>query len=109
VRGKAGVYYAVSTDGGKSFGEAQPLTGDQPVSQVSEARDSRGGAWVAWEDARNDEILLGHADENGKFVMLQKAEQPGTLPALAALDGTRALTWRDGDAVRVLITEQTSF
>lgn len=101
---RAGVYYAVSTDRGASFGDAQPLTGDQPVTQVAEARDGQGGAWVAWEDVHNKRIRMGHADETGRLVMLHDTVEPGTMPALASLDGTRALAWRDGKSVRVLIT-----
>lgn len=46
---RRGVHYAASTDGGRTFGPAQPLARGGPIAQVSAEADGES-VWIAWEE-----------------------------------------------------------
>ncbi|MBV9774362.1 MAG: exo-alpha-sialidase [Gemmatimonadetes bacterium] len=102
--GHPGLFYAVSTDGGRSFGAPVPLvTGEWvPPSQVRVVADG-DGAWVAWDDRREQakKVYLGRVSDGEVRVV---DSRPGTLPDLAITGGARSLAWRDGEAVRVQVS-----
>jgi hypothetical protein len=104
--GRAGLYYATSTDRGASFGSPVPiLTSDAlPPSQLALAADGRGGISIAWEDRRTAERTIRLARIERGSVTGATLALAGTTPALAAAAGTTALAWLDGEAVRVRIT-----
>jgi hypothetical protein len=97
-----GIYHAVSTDGGGSFGAATPLiTGDGiPASLVSLAADEEGAVWAAWDDrrARPARVKVARISD-GKIA--RAAVTPGRTPSLAIAAGKRVLAVLDEKAVRV--------
>jgi len=91
-----GVFYAVSSDGGKSFGPPLALLRDGwvPYADVRLALDQAGNAWVAFADRRGDvdQIRLVRINIDGS---VSSAEPwPGVSPDLATRpDGSVVLTW----------------
>ena len=81
-----GVYYAVSTDEGRSFSPPVPVLADEwvPPGDVQLVVDDRDRAWVAFEDRRADEedrIQVVRIDPGGK--QTPSSAWPGTAPDLA--------------------------
>lgn len=107
AEGRAGIHYAVSTDGGASFGRPVPLTAVNGIatSQVKAAGDD-GAAWLAWED-RSAGGRTPRLTRTGRGGLRDVAEPAasGLLPEIA-VEGTRiALAWQDGEAVRLAVYE----
>ncbi len=95
AEGRAGIYYAVSTDQGESFSEPLALLTDEwvPYADVKLALDSHDNAWVAFEDRRGetDLIHLARVAQNG---MVSRAEPwPGTIPDVAAHGDWGVVAW----------------
>ncbi len=99
----AGMYHAVSSNGGRTFASAAPLLagGWVPPSQVALAPDGHDGAWVAWEDRREEapSFLLSNA-RAGNAQAGDPVVTPGSNPAIAPLNGGAVVAWLEGDAVR---------
>lgn len=102
---KAGLYYAVSDDGGASFGEAQVLAKDVPVAQASVTVDEDGSAWIAWENPGKDCVCLTRADRNGVLHHAATDTLPGAGPSIVTANGTRALAWRDGKSIQLRVMQ----
>lgn len=90
-----GIYYAVSSDNGKSFAKPIALLTDEwvPYADVKLSLDSHDNAWVAFEDRRGDTDLihLVRVDRNGTVT---RAEPwPGTIPDVAARDDSAVVAW----------------
>lgn len=100
-----GLFHAVSTDGGRTFGAPRALVeGPVTTSHARLARDDDGFVWIAWDDRRPGEGRIRVARARGAHEWEEVApEEPltGTLPAVSASSGRVAVTWLDGDAVRV--------
>lgn len=91
--GRAGLWHAVSTDGGATFAAptalAVPAVG---LGQVRAATDASGRAWLAFEDGDGVRLLAaGSADT---------LRVDGEAAALAAAAGP-TLVWDDGARIRV--------
>jgi hypothetical protein len=101
-----GVYHAVSTDAGRSFGTRHEiLVGPWvPPSRVQLATDPAGGVWAAWEDGTGDEpvVRLARLEAGGRAGPIV-ATHGGRAPALAAGPAGPVLAWLDGEAVRVRV------
>lgn len=104
-----GAYYAISADGGRSFGAPTRLTppGPIPTTQVALASDAEGNVWVAWEDPEGElpSIRLARS-ENGALRSVRTGAPTGMLPSLWAEDGRLAIAWLDGEAVKILRTDE---
>lgn len=93
---RPGVYYAVSTDRGKSFSAPLVLLTDAwvPYADVKLAVDGSDRAWVAFEDRRddrNEQVVLTRIDP--RAVPTRLGSWPGHAPDVAARAGTVRLVW----------------
>lgn len=103
VEGRAGVFHAVSTDGGRSFRGPHALARADVVAPSLAKLDAAGGAvWVAWEDRTGPErrLRVGHARNGGAPRAFDVALGPGVAPALAATDDLAVVVWLEEEAVR---------
>jgi hypothetical protein len=99
-RGEAGVWYARSDDGGRSFTSQALATGEhsQPA-HVQLATASGGHVLVAWDDglAESPRILLRQSrDGGGRFgpaEVVSGAGQAATFPVLAVVGDSVAVAW----------------
>src|SRR5690606_16103136 len=102
---RQGVYHAVSTDGGVTFGEPRALLagGWVPVSLVRLAAGPDGSVWSVWDDRRAEQrrVTIARAGESGVKVL--DDDVPGGAPAVAAAAGTAVVAWLDGEAVRARV------
>lgn len=91
-----GVYYALSSDGGKTFSDPLELLGDKwiPYGDVKLSLDRKDQAWVVFEDRRSDEdqIRLVRVDPERRAASFS-ATWPGTAPDVTAADGWALVTW----------------
>lgn len=103
--GRAGLYHAVSHDGGATFGSPMPVLAAEalPPSQIALAPTTRGALLIAWEDRRHPERKIRTALLHGGRFTEARATLAGATPDLAHAHGTTALAWLDGGAVRVRI------
>jgi hypothetical protein len=101
--GAQGLYYAVSSDGGRSFGDPTALvTGDfVPPSQARLATGAGGAVWAAWDDMRGKEkqIRVGRLD--GGSVRELGVPLAGSTPSIRMSGDSGAVIWRDGQSVRI--------
>jgi hypothetical protein len=106
--GAQGLYYAASSDGGRSFGEPLALVADEWVPPSHVRLAARGSTvWAAWDDRREpkDERRVRLARPDAGRVEPVRLDAPGSTPDLV-LGGTRgALAWQSGDAVRLHFLE----
>lgn len=84
--GRPGVYYAVSTNRGKSFSAPATLLADAwvPYSNVKLFVDGTDRAWVAFEDRRDDRVervTLSRIDQQGNVTQI--GSWPGRAPDFA--------------------------
>jgi nucleotide-binding universal stress UspA family protein len=90
-----GIFYAVSTDQGRSFSEPVALLVDEwvPYADVKLALDAQDNAWVAFEDRRGDEDLihLVRIDSDGQI--RRAVPWPGTIPDLATIGDSAVVVW----------------
>lgn len=87
---RTGLYHAVSSDGGASFGDPLALTTDVPISRVDLA-PAISGAWLLWED--HGEICIRRSTDPETAVKTVE----GTEPSAAQSGGRTAVVWeRDG-------------
>ncbi len=102
--GRQGVFYAVSEDGGRSFGPRVALVEGEwvPVSLVRLAVDPRGGTWFVWDDRRGEArmVHLAHAAEGGRPRPVGVVPVPGAAPGIAMHGNTMGLAWLDGESIR---------
>lgn len=99
-----GVFYAVSSDQGRTFSEPVALLADEwvPYADVKLALDAKDNAWVAFEDRRGETDLI-HLVRIAQDGSLSRAEPwPGTIPDLTAVGDTVVIAWgklapEDGD------------
>src|SRR5690606_29153629 len=102
--GRQGVFYAVSEDGGRSFGPRVALVEGEwvPVSLVRLAVDPRGGTWFVWDDRRGEArmVHLAHAAEGGRPRPVGVVPVPGAAPVIAMHGNTMGLAWLDGESIR---------
>lgn len=106
--GRAGLYLASSSDGGRTFGDAHPLSrGTAPVSHARLA-PTADGVWVAWE-ARNHpggRVAMSYGGPGGVLRFAGELAGEGRSPAIASLGGAPSVAWLAGDTVRVAIALQ---
>jgi hypothetical protein len=100
---RQGLWHAVSTDGGRTFGAPNPLvTGAWvPPSQVRLVADG-DGVWLSWDDRRTKEpvVVLARAEGDEATPRVVGEGGGGRAPALAVSGGAGWLAWLDGEAVR---------
>jgi hypothetical protein len=92
---RAGLYHAVSADGGMTFGSPTALAESQPPSQAKVAVDGTGVIWMAWElrgEGGGDRIVSDWFDI-GAWRPDPVTVGTGRSPALAAAGGRRAIAW----------------
>jgi hypothetical protein len=102
--GSPGVYHAVSTDRGGSFGAARALLTDAwvPVARVAATPSGDAGVWAAWEDRREATRRVGFVRlDDGPPIRLRSLD--GAFPALADRAGSLVAAWLDDEAVRLWI------
>jgi hypothetical protein len=82
-----GVFYAVSSDEGRSFSQPVALLTDEwlPYADVKLALDAKDNAWIAFEDRRGDVDLVRLARVGADGSLAFAEPWPGTIPDLAAL------------------------
>lgn len=103
AEGRAGVFHAVSTDGGRSFRGPNALARADVVAPSLAKLDAAGGAvWLAWEDRTGPErrLRIGRASNGGTPRPFDLALGSGTAPALAATDDMAVVVWLEGEMVR---------
>ncbi len=101
--GEAGVYHAVSRDGGRSFGPRRPLAaeGSTAPALVRLAAAGDAGAWAVWEEgARPPRLRAALLAPDGSASPSGPAPS-GFAPSLDIAAGRLALVWLQGDAVRL--------
>lgn len=105
----AGVYFARSRDGGKSFTDVQPMHPEAAVSDAPVIAVSAEKVLVAWHAKTNEGRRIYFrvsTDRGATFGAVQEVgAPPGTAmhPALAAdADGTVHLVWQQGDEIRTM-------
>lgn len=101
--GASGLFYAASSDEGRSFSPPVRLVarGFVPPSQARLAARSDGSAVVAWEDRDEaGEPIVSVASVSDGAVGPARS-WPGSLPALAGGE-TVWMAWLDGEAVRAV-------
>lgn len=102
----AGLYHAVSEDGGRTFGEPLALLagGWVPVSLVSLAADAEGVVWAAWGDRRVEPLAVqvGRVGEgrvesvgvvSGKAPTVAAAGRSGVVAVVVDGEVIRAARW----------------
>ncbi len=92
---KAGVFYAVSTNGGKSFSAPLALLSDEwvPYADVKLALDASDNAWVAFEDRRGETDLIHLVRVAPDGALTRAKPWPGTIPDVAALGDSVVVAW----------------
>ncbi|MGH7554666.1 MAG: sialidase family protein, partial [Longimicrobiales bacterium] len=101
AEGRVGIYYSLSQDGGRTFGEPAPvMVGDWvPISQVRLAAEG-DEVMIAWDDRRNDDPSIRTARSRGGLVIKDEVDTGlGTSPALSARARLHAIAWLRGDTV----------
>lgn len=90
-----GVFYAVSSDEGKSFSKPLALlAGDWvPYGDVKLALDGNDNAWVAFEDRRGEEDMIQLARVTPEGTRTLSQAWPGTAPDVAVLGDSAVITW----------------
>ena len=90
-----GVFYAVSTDQGKSFSEPLELLSDEwvPYADVKLALDAKDNAWVAFEDRRGDIDLIHLARVSPEGHVSRAEPWPGTIPDIATRADSAVVTF----------------
>lgn len=90
-----GVFYAVSSNGGKSFSEPIALLTDEwvPYGDVKLALDAHDNAWVAFEDRRGDIDLIHLARVTTDGQVTRAQPWPGTIPDVAGLGDSVVVAW----------------
>lgn len=108
----AGVYFARSRDGGKSFDDFQPMHPDATVSDAPVIAVSAEKVLVAWHAKTNEGrrvYFRVSADRGATFGPVQELSAPAgtaTNPAIAvAAGGTVHLVWQQGDEIRTMTLE----
>jgi hypothetical protein len=97
--GEAGVYYARSADGGKSF-VAQPIaTGEKARPAHVQLAVSGQRVYLAWDDGLGDvpRVLLRRSTDGGKSFnpeeLLSDGEAAASYPVLALYGDSVAVAW----------------
>jgi hypothetical protein len=90
-----GIFYAVSSDRGKTFSNPIALLTDEwvPYADVKLALDAKDNAWVAFEDRRGDIDLVHLARIGADGTLSRAAPWPGTIPDLAAVGDSVVIAW----------------
>ncbi|HXW71116.1 MAG TPA: sialidase family protein [Methylocella sp.] len=90
-----GVFYAVSSDQGRSFSEPVALLTDEwiPYADVKLALDETDNVWVAFEDRRGDTDLIRLVRIASDGSLSWAEPWPGTTPDLATVGNTAVVTW----------------
>jgi hypothetical protein len=104
--GEAGVYYAQSTDGGRSF-EAQPIAVEErsQPAHVQLALSPAGDVLVAWDDGHGEipRVLLRRSSDGGRsFAAASLVSERGIAagyPVLAVYGDSVAVAWSQTTAV----------
>jgi hypothetical protein len=101
--GGQGLYYAVSSDGGRSFGDPVTLVAGDfvPASQARLAAGADGAVWAAWDDMRGEEKRIHVGRLDGSSVREVGDPLAGSTPSIRMSGGGGAVVWRDGQAVRI--------
>lgn len=98
--GGAGVFHAVSTDGGRSFRAPAGLARADLIapSQVK-LHAADGAVWLAWEDRTGPERRLRVGRVTGRAAPrpLDIALGSGAAPAIAAADDAVVVAWLEGE------------
>lgn len=92
---RPGVFYAVSSDHGKSFSEPVALLTDDwlPYGDVKLALDAKDNAFVAFEDRRGDVDLIRLARIGADGAIVHAEPWAGTGPDLAVLGDSALVVW----------------
>ncbi len=108
-----GVFYAVSSDEGKSFCKPLALLADDwvPYGDVKLALDGNDNAWVAFEDRRGEEDMIQLARITPEGTRTLSQAWSGTAPDVAVLGDSAVIAWgtqapegeEEGGGIQVLI------
>lgn len=102
--GEAGLYYARSTDGGRSFGARVPLrVGDDALVAQAALTASGDHTWLAWEErvpGRSATRLLAIPADAAPDAARARIIEDASLPALAPFEGGVWVAWLDDETVR---------
>lgn len=98
----AGLRYATSTDGGRSFAEPRNIESGVPQAHAQLTGGRRAPVWVVWEDPLADQICAAPAGD-APASSDQKLTFAGTMPAISATEGTRVVTWQNKNSVHAFV------
>lgn len=104
--GTAGVYYARSTDGGKTFSDAVPLGVAQysRPAHVQLSLASRNRVLVAWDDGTKQvpQVVVRVSNDGGRSFspasVLSASGRAATFPVLAIVGDSLAVAWSEVSA-----------
>ncbi len=90
-----GIFYAVSSDQGKTFSTPIALLTDEwvPYADVKLALDANDNAWVAFEDKRGETDLIHLARIGADGTVFRAEPWSGTIPDLAAVGDGVVIAW----------------
>ncbi|QXD15065.1 glycoside hydrolase [Rhodocaloribacter litoris] len=97
VETRAGLYYAMSADGGRTFTPPVPLATGVGVSQVKLGGHGQEHVWLAWEDRHTGQLRLARTDGRGDLVHAGAPLPSGEHPAIATGASTVALAGQTRD------------
>lgn len=103
AEGGAGVFHAVSTDGGRTFRAPAALARAELIAPSQVKLDAIGGAvWLAWEDRTGPErhLRIGRITGRAAPRPLDIAFDSGAAPAVAAADDMAVVVWLEEEKVR---------
>jgi len=107
--GRQGLWYAVSSDGGRSFGDPSPvLTGEWvPPAQLRLA-GAEGRVWAVWDDRTTDAptIRVAGAPVGQPLQTIDGWAVPGGDPAITAAGEDAVVAWLDGTTVNMAIVRR---
>lgn len=108
AKGKAGVYLAKAEEPDLNFGKPTLLTRSEGTAQVEADVSGNGNFWFAWENSEKVAIEIGNYID-GKLDKSFATINNGSLPSIAVTNEKVAVTYLDGDSVKVWMHRLKSF
>jgi hypothetical protein len=106
AEGRAGLFYAISEDGGYSFGPPESVAANVPISQASLSASGHE-TWLAWERPLEGRIYAGRApgSTDTSLDQMPAVNFAGSDPEIAVTANKTAITWVDEGRIRLEIIE----